>query len=84
MLPALAHVRAARALADRVQVERAHDALQLLVIGAAKEAHAQPRWPGMRSGAGGGAAASGQDVERRGHSDKLTGQLRLFYAVLNR
>jgi hypothetical protein len=28
MLPALAHVRAARALADGVQIERAHDALQ--------------------------------------------------------
>ena len=42
MIPALAHVGAAGALTDGVQVERAHDALQVLIVRPAKEFHAQP------------------------------------------
>src|SRR5260370_19296773 len=42
LLPALAHVGAARALAHRVQVERAHDALQVLVALAPEKLNAKP------------------------------------------
>src|SRR5260370_39867610 len=42
MLPALAHVGAARALADRMQVGCGHDALQVLVALSAKKFDAQP------------------------------------------
>ena len=48
VLPALAHVGAARALANGVQPERAHDALQLLVVLPAQELHAQPVRARMR------------------------------------
>src|SRR5262249_28639888 len=48
VLPALAHVRAARAFADRVQVQRSHGALQFLVSLAAKEPYTQPIGPRMR------------------------------------
>jgi hypothetical protein len=40
VFPALAHVGAARAFADSVKVERAHDALEFLIVGAAEEFHA--------------------------------------------
>src|SRR5229473_5413844 len=49
VLPALAHVGAARALADRVQIERAHDALQILVALATEKLDAQPIGPGVRA-----------------------------------
>src|SRR4029078_7332710 len=48
MLPALAHVRATRALAHGIQPKRAHDSFQILVIGAIKEFDAQPFRPWMR------------------------------------
>jgi len=48
VLPALAHVGAARALAHGVEVERAHDALEFLIIGAAEKFHAQPGRARMR------------------------------------
>ena len=48
VLPAFAHVGAARAFADGVQVERAHDALQFLIIWAAEKFHAQPGRARMR------------------------------------
>ena len=47
MFPAFAHVRAARAFADGVQIERAHDALQILIILAAEKSHAEPGWARM-------------------------------------
>ena len=59
VLPALAHVGAARAFADGVQVERAHDALQLLIIFAAEESHAQPGRARMRCRGGGAASSKG-------------------------
>src|SRR5260370_16615952 len=52
MLPALAHIRTARALAHRVQVERAHDALQVLIAFAAEKFDAQPIRPRVRAGRG--------------------------------
>ena len=42
VLPAFAHVGAARGFADGVKIERAHDALEVLVAFAAKEFDAQP------------------------------------------
>src|SRR2546423_1359373 len=71
VLPALAHVRAARAFADGVQIERAHDALQILVALATEKFDAQPiragRWtrrgPRHRRGIR-------DDVERCGHGAK--------------
>ena len=45
-------IRAARALAHGVQIERAHDALQVLIIRPAKEFHAQPFRPRMAAGGG--------------------------------
>ena len=48
VLPALAHVGAARAFADGVQVERAHDAFEFLIIWAAEKFHAQPGRARMR------------------------------------
>src|SRR5260370_18705139 len=47
MLPALAHVRAARAFANRVQIERAHDAFHVLVALTTEKLDAQPIRPGM-------------------------------------
>src|SRR6266852_3815656 len=49
MFPALAHVGAARALADGVQIERAHNAFQVLVALAAEKFDAQPIRPRMRA-----------------------------------
>ena len=49
MIPALAHVGAAGAFADRVQVQRAHDPLQFLIIFAAEEADLQPVGTRMRA-----------------------------------
>ena len=45
VFPAFAHVRAARRFAHGVQVEGAHDALEILVAVAAEEFDAQPVWP---------------------------------------
>ena len=42
MLPAFAHVGAASAFADGVQIEGAHDALQVLIAFAAQEFDAEP------------------------------------------
>ena len=68
MLPALAHVGAARALADRVQIERAHDALHVLVALAAKKLDAQPIRPRMHARRGHRDRRQiGDDVERCGH-----------------
>src|SRR6185437_5347865 len=47
MLPALTLVWATRTLAHGMQIQRLHDALQILVILSAKEAHLQPRGPRM-------------------------------------
>ena len=44
-LPALPDIGAARLLAHRVQLEAAHDALQLGIVVAAGKAHAQPLRP---------------------------------------
>jgi len=50
MFPAFTHVWAARALAHRVQIERAHDALELLVIRSPEILHPQPGRPRMGRG----------------------------------
>ena len=67
VFPALAHVGAAGGFADRVQVERAHDALELLVPFAPKEADTEPVRAGVRGGRRGGRNSIGNDVEGRGH-----------------
>ncbi len=68
MFPALAHVRAARGFANGVEVEGAHDALQVVVAIAAEELHAQPVGPrmGVRRRHRGHVAV-GDDVKGRGH-----------------
>src|SRR5579862_4415764 len=48
MLPAFAHVGAARAFADGVEVKRAHDALQFMIIGTTEKFDAQPGRAWMR------------------------------------
>ncbi len=70
MIPAFAHVGAARAFANGVQAECAHNAFQILIIFSAEKANLQPVRTRMRVGrrhghAGGGTA--GQNVERCGH-----------------
>ena len=52
VFPAFAHIGAARAFADGVQIERAHRALQFLIFGSAKKANAQPRGRGCAIGGG--------------------------------
>ncbi len=79
MLPALAHVGAARALADRMQVECAHDALQVLVALSAKKFDAQPIRPRMHLRRGHRHRWSiRDDVEGSSHWARLKP---LFYAV---
>src|SRR5438445_11951790 len=48
LLPALAHVRAARALAHRVQVESPHQALQVLIALSTQKPDPQPVRPRLR------------------------------------
>src|SRR5713226_6264668 len=48
MFPAFTHIRAARAFADGVQFERAHDALQVLISLPAEKFDAEPGRPRMR------------------------------------
>src|SRR5204862_425085 len=73
------NVRASRAFADGVQIERAHDALQVLIPLAAKKLDAQPIWPRMR---GRRRHWHGRyvrdDMERRGHWAQLKPS---FYAI---
>src|SRR5207302_7450917 len=72
MFPALAHVRASRAFADGVQIERAHDALQVLVTLATKKLDAQPIRPRMRVGRRPQHRGYARDdMERRGHWARL-------------
>jgi len=52
MFPAFTHVGAARALADCMEVERAHDALQVLVPLSAEKLDAQPSGRGCTPGGG--------------------------------
>ena len=69
MLPAFAHVRATRTFAHGVQVERAHDALQVLIVFAAEEFYAEPFRTGIRDGRQDGQRRRiGQDVEGRVHA----------------
>src|SRR5207237_6369938 len=42
VLPTLANVGATRLLADRMQVERAHQLLEMQVVGPARRAHLEP------------------------------------------
>src|SRR5271156_1495032 len=65
MLPAFPHIRATRALAYGVELERAHDSLQFLVIRSAEVLHPQPRRP--RMGRGRRRAIVGQYGERGSH-----------------
>jgi len=48
MLPAFAHIGAPRAFAHRVQIECAHNGVQLVEILSAAESHLQPGWPLVR------------------------------------
>jgi len=56
MFPALAHVGAARAFANRVQIERAHRALQILKALATKNLTRSQSGRGCEFGAGTGIA----------------------------
>src|ERR1700674_1282128 len=69
MLPALAHVGAAGALADRVQVEDAHDAFQVLVALPPENLDAQPIRARVRTRQR--RRRTRDDVERRGHGLRL-------------
>jgi len=48
MFPALSHVWAARRFANGVQIQRAHDALQILIALASEEFHPKPVRPRVR------------------------------------
>src|SRR5205085_12415912 len=80
MFPAFAHVRAARTFAHGMQIERPHQALQVVETLSAKELHAQPGGPWMnlwrrhRWHHG-----IGQDVKGGGHGVLMNF---LFYAYL--
>ena len=78
MLPAFAHVGAARALADGVQVERAHDALQFLIIWAAEKFHAQPGRTRVRC-VGGGAPGGRFEMMLNGEAIRVVLN-HVFYA----
>src|SRR5258707_9034436 len=67
VLPALAHVRAARRLANGVEIQRAHDALQVLITLATEEFNAKPVWPRVCVGRRQVRRAVGDDVKGRGH-----------------
>ena len=60
MLPTFAHVGAARAFADGVEIERAHGALQFLIFRSAKEANAQPGRAWVRHGRRSGIGKNGE------------------------
>ena len=47
VFPAFAHVGAARGFADGMKVQRAHDALEVVVAITAEKFHAQPVWARM-------------------------------------
>jgi len=68
VLPAFAHVGATSAFADGVQIERAHDALEILVAFTAKKFDTQPVRAGVDAGRRYRRRGSvGDDVEGRGH-----------------
>lgn len=69
MFPAFPHIWAARALAHRVQVQRAHDALQFLVVRPSKILHTQPG----RAGVGRGRRSSA--VRQYGERSRHLGQV---------
>lgn len=60
VFPALAYIGATRAFADRVEIERAHGALQFLIFGSAEEAHAQPGRARVRHGRRSGIGENGE------------------------
>src|SRR5262249_50145953 len=67
VLPAFAHVGAARGFTDRVQFERAHDPLQVLIARTTQEFHPQPAGPRMGVGRRRRRRVR-DDVERGGHA----------------
>ncbi len=79
MFPALAHVRASRALAHRVQFERAHDPVELPEIFPAGKSHLQPRWPRLRARRRRGIVR--QDVERSSHFSVAAFQAHLILRI---
>jgi len=65
VFPAFTHVGAACGFADRVEIESAHDALEVLIAFAAEEADAKPVRARMIAGrSNGGRVGIGDDVER--------------------
>ena len=68
VFPTFAHVGATSAFADSVQIERAHDALEILVAFTAKKFDTQPVRAGVDAGRRYRRRGSvGDDVEGRGH-----------------
>ena len=69
VFPAFTHVGTAGGFANGMEVERAHDPLEVLVTVAAEEFNAEPVWARMGGGRwrGDDWAVVGDDVERRGH-----------------
>ena len=77
VFPAFAHVGTARRFANGVEIEGAHDALEVVIFFAAEEFDAEPVW--ARVCIRGGdvcCSAVGDDVEGRGHG---VGLKVLFY-----
>src|SRR5262249_32638099 len=70
VLPALTHVGAAGAFANRVQLKRAHNALEVVIAPPAKKPYAQPVWARVWAGkrrSSEDARRIGEDVKWRGH-----------------
>jgi len=79
VLPAFAHVGAARGFADGMKIESAHGAFEVLVAFAAKEFDAEPVWARVSLGRRYRRRPVGDDVKGSGHCEGVDS---LYYFLL--